>query len=72
MAITTSFVVVNVVVNATVWCCDVKFYELKQFMQQNDLEFINILNKLQTLSQNSKHIEVIIKICLKLPPIDNT
>jgi hypothetical protein len=71
MAITTNFVVVNVVVNATFWRCDVKCYELKQFMQQNVLEFVNMLNKLRTLSQNSKHIEFINKICIKLPPIDN-
>jgi hypothetical protein len=38
MVITISFLVVN----ATSWHCDVKCYELKQFMQQNDLEFINI------------------------------
>jgi hypothetical protein len=50
MAITTSFVIVNVIINAMFWCCDVKCYELKQFMQQNDLEFINILNKFQILS----------------------
>jgi hypothetical protein len=38
MVITTNFLVIN----ATSWCCDVKCYELKQFMQQNDLEFVNI------------------------------
>jgi len=38
MVITTSFLVVN----AMSWRCDVKCYELKQFMQQNDLELVNI------------------------------
>ncbi len=30
------------------WCKNVKFYELKQVMWQNDFEFINILNNFQT------------------------
>ncbi len=48
-------------------CC-----ELKQIMQQNYLEFINILNRFQTTSQAYKDINFIDKICCKWPPIDNT
>jgi hypothetical protein len=53
------------------WCENVKFYELKQVMWQNDFEFINILNKFQTTLQNFKYIEFFNNICFKTPPIDN-
>ncbi len=51
---------------------NVKCYELKQIMWQNDLEFINILNRFQTTSQAYEDTNFINKICCKWPPIDNT
>ncbi len=50
---------------------NLKCYELKKIMQQNDLEFINILNRLQLTSQAYEDINFINKICCKWPPIDN-
>ncbi len=44
---------------------NVKCCELKQVMQQNDLEFINILNRFQTTSQAYEDINFINKICCK-------
>jgi hypothetical protein len=40
-------------------------------MWQNDLEFINILNRIQTSSQTTKDINSINKICYRKPPMDN-
>jgi hypothetical protein len=40
-------------------------------MWQNDLEFINILNRFQTSSQIIKDINFINKLCYKKPPINN-
>jgi len=51
---------------------NVKCYELKQVMQQNDFELINILNIFQTTWQAYEDINFITKICCKWPPIDNT
>jgi hypothetical protein len=53
-------------------CKNVKCYELKQVMWENDLEFISILDKFSTTPQTTKDIEFFDKICLKIPPIDNT
>jgi hypothetical protein len=50
---------------------NIKFYELKQVMCQNDLKFINILNRFRITSHISKDIVFINKICLRAPPIDN-
>jgi hypothetical protein len=44
---------------------NVKCYELKQVMQQNDFESINILNIFQTTSQAYEDINFINKICCK-------
>jgi hypothetical protein len=41
-------------------------------MQQNDLQVINILYRLQITSHTSKDISFINQICLRTPPIDNT
>jgi hypothetical protein len=40
-------------------------------MQQNDVNFINILNKFQIVSQTCEDINFINKVCLKPPPMDN-
>jgi hypothetical protein len=40
-------------------------------MCQNDLQFINILNKFQITSHTFKDISFINQICLKTPLIDN-
>jgi hypothetical protein len=48
-----------------------KCYELKQVVCQNDLEFINILNRFQISSHTFEDIDFINKICLKAPLIDN-
>jgi len=56
----------------TIFLCEnVKFYELKQLMWQNDFEFMNILNRFRTTLQTFKDIEFINNIFFKTPPIDN-
>lgn len=59
------------VLTTNFWCKNVKFYEFKQIMWQNDFEFMHILNKFQTTLQTFKDIEFINNICLRTPPINN-
>jgi hypothetical protein len=40
-------------------------------MRQNDLHFINILNRFWIFSQTNGNINFINNICLKPPPMDN-
>ncbi len=40
-------------------------------MIQNNINFINILNRFQTTSQTFEDINFINKICLEAPPMDN-
>jgi hypothetical protein len=47
-------------------------YELKQIMQQDDIDFIDVLNRFQTTSQIATDIKFMNQNCLKIPPIDNT
>jgi hypothetical protein len=54
------------------WYEHVKCYELKQIMQQNDANFIDILNQFCIASKIHDDISFINKICLKMPPIDTT
>jgi hypothetical protein len=53
------------------WCENRKCYELKKVMKQNDLHFINILNRFWISSQTNENINFINNICLKPPPMDN-
>jgi hypothetical protein len=41
-------------------------------MKQNDVHFINILNRLQTVSQTNEDINFMNNLCLRPPPMDNT
>jgi hypothetical protein len=41
-------------------------------MRQNDVNFINILNRFWITSQTFEDIDFINKICFKAPPLDNT
>ncbi len=41
-------------------------------MKQNDINFINILNRFWTTSQTFENINFINKICFKTPHMDNT
>jgi hypothetical protein len=41
-------------------------------MRQNNINFINILNRFQTTSQTFEDINFINKTCFKTPPMDNT
>jgi len=41
-------------------------------MRQNDVHFINILNRFQTGSQIIDDIHFMNNFCLRPPPIDNT
>jgi hypothetical protein len=41
-------------------------------MRQNDVHFINILNRFQTSSQKNDDIHFMNNFCLRSPPIDNT
>jgi hypothetical protein len=41
-------------------------------MRQNDINFINILNRFRTTLQTFEDINFINKICFKAPPMDNT
>jgi hypothetical protein len=50
------------------WCENIKCHEL---MRQNDLHFINILNRFWISSQTNENINFINNICLKPPPMDN-
>jgi hypothetical protein len=45
---------------------------LKQIMQQNDINFINILNQFWIALETHDDINFINQICLKMPPIDTT
>jgi hypothetical protein len=47
------------------WHENIKCYELKQVMKQNDINFINILNRFQTTSQTFEDINFINKFVLK-------
>jgi hypothetical protein len=40
-------------------------------MKQNDINFINILNRFRTTSQTFENINFINKICFKSPPMNN-
>jgi hypothetical protein len=40
-------------------------------MKQNDVHFINILNRFQTTSQTNDDIDFMNNFCLKPPPMDN-
>ncbi len=54
------------------WNEHVKFYELKQIMWQNDINFINILNQFWIALETHDDINFINQICFKMPPIDTT
>jgi hypothetical protein len=41
-------------------------------MRQNDINFINILNRFLTTSQTFEDIDFVNKICFKTPAMDNT
>ncbi len=41
-------------------------------MRQNDVHFINILNKFRTASQTNDDIHFMNNLCLTPPPMDNT
>ncbi len=53
------------------WHENVRYYELKEVMLQDHMNFINILNQFSTMLQTSQDIDLINKICLKLPPTKN-
>jgi len=46
-------------------------YELKQVIQQNNIDFIDVLNRFRTTSQITTNIKFMNQNCLKIPPIDN-
>jgi len=41
-------------------------------MRQNDINFINILNRFLTTPQTFEDINFVNKFCFKAPPMDNT
>jgi hypothetical protein len=53
------------------WCENIKCFEWKKVMRQNDLHFINILNRFWIYSQTNENINFINNIWLKPPPMDN-
>ncbi len=53
------------------WHKNVSFYELRQVMWQTDFEFIYVLNKSRTISQNCRNMDFINKNCFKTLPMDN-
>jgi hypothetical protein len=53
------------------WHQHVKCYELHQVMWQNDIDFIHVFNKFQTITQTIEDISYINNICLKPTPLDN-
>jgi hypothetical protein len=52
------------------WHQHVKCYELHQVMQQNDIDFIHVLNRFQIATQTTKDISYINNICLKPTPLN--
>jgi hypothetical protein len=56
-----------------IWHENIKCCELIQWvMWQNDITFINILNRFWIVSQTFGRVKFIVKVCLRLPPIDAT
>jgi hypothetical protein len=54
------------------WLKYVQCYELQGMMSQNDINFINILNRFRNASQIIENIKCMNKNCWKTPPMDNT
>ncbi len=50
----------------------VQGYELQEVMWQNDINFINILNRFRATSQTIEDIKCMNNNCLKTPLMDNT
>jgi hypothetical protein len=50
----------------------VQCYELQEVMWQNNIHFINILNRFRIASQTIKDIKFMNNNCLKTPLMDNT
>jgi hypothetical protein len=50
------------------WYDHIKCYELNTIMRQNDLMFINILNKFRRAIHTVEDIDIINNLCLKEPP----
>jgi hypothetical protein len=59
------------VLGTHLWQENIKCYELKQVMHQNDLQFIHILNIFWMASHIFEYINFINQICLWTPSIDN-
>jgi hypothetical protein len=49
---------------------NIKCYELKQVMCQNDEQFINILNRFRIATQSQFDIDTINSQCFRTPPKD--
>ncbi len=60
------------ILGTNLWHENIKCYELKQVMRQNDINFINTLNRFRTTSQTFENINFINKTCFKAQPMDNT
>jgi hypothetical protein len=60
------------ILGTNLWHENIKCYELKQVMRQNDINFINILNRFRTTTQTFENINFINKNCFKTQPMDNT
>jgi hypothetical protein len=60
------------ILGTNLWHENIKCYELKQVMRQNDINFINILNRFRTTSQTFENINFINIYIFKAPPMDNT
>jgi hypothetical protein len=54
------------------WLEYVQCYELQEVMWQDDINFINILNKFKIISQTIKDMKCTNNNCLKTPPMNNT
>jgi hypothetical protein len=54
------------------WLEYVHCYELEKVMQQDDMNFINILNRFKTSSQTIEDIKCMNNNCLRTPLMDNT
>jgi hypothetical protein len=53
------------------WLEYVQCYELQKVMWQDDINFINILNRFQIAPQTIKNIQCMNNNCLKTPSMDN-
>jgi hypothetical protein len=54
------------------WHENVKCYELHKIIRQNDVHFINIVNRFQIASQTNEDIHFMTNFCLRPPLMDNT